>query len=209
MNYELRITNKTQKEKKAHFITQSKSSERAFTLVELLVSVAIFTLITTVAVFNNAQFNGNVILTNLAYEVALSVRQAQVYGTTVKQSSSNTFDAGYGINFDTVTPAAYILFEDKPTPDKTYNAGEAIETYILRKGNTISKIGLSNGGPCSSSTSVDISFIRPNPDAFIRKDGTFYTKAEICVSSPGGNKRKVVIESTGQISVATAGSECN
>ena len=176
-----------------------------FTLVELLVSVAIFTLITTTAVFNNAQFNGNVLLTNLAYEVALSVRQAQFYGITVKQSSTNTFDAGYGIHFDTATPAAYILFEDKPTPDKTYTANEALETYTLRKGNTISKVCVTNvSRTClSPGSTVDITFIRPNPDAYIRYQGSFYSQAEICVSSPLGNKRKVVVESTGQISVAT------
>lgn len=184
-------------------------SQSGFTLVELLVSVGIFTLITTVAVFNNAQFNGNVVLSNLAYEVALSVRQAQFYGIVVKQSSTNTFDAGYGINFNTATPASYILFEDKPTPNKVYDAGEALETYVMRKGNFISKICLSQSGSCSSYSSVDISFIRPNPDAFIRNAGTNYSKAEICVSSPSGNKRKVIVESTGQISVAVADSVCN
>jgi len=186
-----------------------KASSGAFTLVELLVSVAIFTLITTTAVFNNAQFNGNVILTNLAYEVALSVRQAQFYGITVKQSSTNTFDAGYGINFNIATPAAYILFEDKPTPNKVYDAGESLETFNLRKGNFISKICLTQTTTCSSASSVDISFVRPNPDAYIRSAGTFYSKAEICVSSPLGNKRKVIIESTGQISVGTADSACD
>lgn len=183
-------------------INEKCQTSGAFTLVELLVSVAIFTLITTVAVFNNAQFNGNVILSNLAYEVALSVRQAQFYGITVKQSSTNTFDAGYGMNFNIATPSSYILFEDKPTPNKIYDAGEALETYMLRKGNLISRICLSQGGTCSSYPSVDISFVRPNPDAFIKYAGSTYSKAEICVSSPSGNKRKVVVESTGQISVA-------
>lgn len=184
-------------------------SQSGFTLVELLVSVGIFTLITTAAVFNNAQFNGNVVLSNLAYEVALSVRQAQFYGITVKQSSTNTFDAGYGISFNVSTPTSYLLFEDKPTPNKTYDAGEALETYVMRKGNFISKICLSQSGACSSYPSVDISFVRPNPEAYIRHAGSFYSKAEICVSSPGGNKRKVVVESTGQISVATADVACN
>ena len=186
-----------------------RQSQNGFTLVELLVSVAIFTMITTTAVFNNAQFNGNVLLTNLAYEVALSVRQAQFYGITVKQSSTNTFDAGYGINFNTATPSSYILFEDKSTPNKVYDSGEALETFVFRKGNYISKICLSQTTTCSSATSVDISFIRPNPDAYIRSAGVFYAKADICVSSPLGNKRKVVIESTGQISVAAVDSACD
>lgn len=185
------------------------SSLGAFTLVELLVSVAIFTLITTTAVFNNAQFNGNVILTNLAYEIALSVRQAQFYGITVKQSSASAFDSGYGIHFNMSTPTNYLLFEDRPTPNKTYDVGEAIETYMLRKGNSISKICLTQSSSCQSVQSVDISFVRPNPDAFIRSGGSSYSKAEVCLSSPLGNKRKIIVESTGQISVAASDSACD
>ena len=59
-----------------------------FTLIELLVSIAIFIIITSVAVWNNSQFNSTILLTDLGYEIALSVRQAQVYGITVKAPAS-------------------------------------------------------------------------------------------------------------------------
>src|SRR6185369_828665 len=107
-----------------------RKQEQGFTLVELLISIAIFTMITSVAVFNHAEFNGSVLLTNLAYEIALSVRQAQVYGTTVKQSSDiNTvrFDSGYGVHFNTAAPTTYTLFEDKFPPNHVYDATEDVE----------------------------------------------------------------------------------
>jgi prepilin-type N-terminal cleavage/methylation domain-containing protein len=190
-------------------------TSRGFTLVELLVSIGIFTLITTMAVVNHTQFNGSVLLTNLAYEIGLSVREAQVYGITVRQSGANPikFDSGYGIHFDLGTSnTMYTLFEDvKPAggvADHVYSEGTdgaGIQIFRIQKGNRISKICVRNN--CSSSTDfenrVDISFIRPNPDAYIRAAGNSspLNFAQICIASPGGSVRKVMVESTGQISV--------
>lgn len=188
--------------------------KKGFTLVELLVSIAIFTIITSVAVLNHSSFNSSVLLTNLAYEIALSVRQAQFYGIVVKQSSTGSFDAGYGIHFDLgSSPSSYVLFEDRAPQDHLYNTGEAIETYKIQKGNTIGKIVLTTASGTSSQSVVDISFIRPNPDTFIRYGAltsNIASRAEVCVFSPGGtNKRKIIIEATGQISVSTDTTVCN
>jgi competence protein ComGC len=180
-----------------------------FTLVELLVSIGIFMLITTMAVVNHSQFNSSVLLTNLAYEVGLSIRQAQVYGITVKhsESSSSKFDSGYGIHFDlTADPKSYTLFEDyKPTGGSVshdYGAGDAdVEKFHIQKGNSIS--GIYIDGNNTRVMNVDITFIRPNPDAYIivSGDSARHAKAEICVKSPQGTARKVTVENTGQISV--------
>lgn len=178
-----------------------------FTLVELLVSIGIFMLITTMAVVNHTQFNSSVLLTNLAYEVGLSIRQAQVYGITVKQTDAAKFESGYGIHFDLLEdPKSYILFEDYKSAtieaSHTYDTVDSdIETFRIQKGNRISGIYI-DGDPDSQSE-VDITFIRPNPDAFIKfsDDNSLHKKAEICLKSPQGTARKVVVENTGQISV--------
>jgi prepilin-type N-terminal cleavage/methylation domain-containing protein len=200
---------------------ESGQSQKGFTLVELLVSLAIFTVITTLAVVNNAQFNSSILLTNLAYEIGLSVRQAQFYGIAVRRSSTSAFDAGYGVHFDLADPRTYYLFEDR-TIDHICDATECaasnlVESFKLNKGNYISKICVngSSGLTCTGSggfQKVDISFIRPNPDAFITRNSVTgnYTTAEICVASPTGTKRRVIVESTGQISVSTdPGANCN
>ncbi|HVT74868.1 MAG TPA: prepilin-type N-terminal cleavage/methylation domain-containing protein [Candidatus Paceibacterota bacterium] len=180
-------------------------SQSGFTLVELLVSIAIFTVITTVAVFNHAQFNGSVLLTNLAYEVALSIRQAQYYGISVKQNSSQTFDSGYGVDFNTAAATSYSIFEDKTGGSaKIYDGSDVVvKAYSIAKGNKISRICVD--GDCTKNV-VDISFIRPEPDAFITANSAtspYYGKAEICMQAPQGLKRKITVESTGQISVGT------
>lgn len=192
---------------------------QGFTLVELLVSIAIFTVVTTVAVFNHSQFNSGVLITNLAYEIALTVRQAQFYGITVRQGSSSNFDSGYGLHFDTSSPTSYILFEDKPPLNHVYSSGEAVESFALQKGNKISKICVRNN--CTSSgdfaSVVDVSFMRPNPDTFITTGGTdscgsqdYCSQAILCVTSPAGTHRRLVIEYTGQIYVSAEGTSiCN
>ncbi len=176
---------------------------KGFTLVELLVSIAIFTVITSMAVYSHAQFNGSVLLTNLAYEIGLSVRQAQFYGISVRQNASSGFDSGYGVHFDLSTPTSYILFEDKTGGSAHIRDGSDtdLQTFTIAKGNKVSRICID--GTCGA-TILDLTFIRPNPDAFIAVGGvtgSYKGKAEICISSPQGSKRKVIVESTGQISV--------
>ncbi len=199
---------------RAH-VQEGRKTQKGFTLVELLVSLGIFTVITTIAVVNNNQFNSSILLTNLAYEVGLSVRQAQFYGIAVRKNAADNFNAGYGIHFDLADPRVYYLFEDKPAIDHICGPGECdlnnfVESFRLNKGNYISRICLTNSGApeCTDTggfQKVDISFVRPNPDAFITKNSVSgnYIKAEICVASPAGTRRRVIVESTGQIAVST------
>ncbi len=206
--------------------SRTQSSSRGFTLVELLVSIGIFTLITTVSVFSYADFNSNVLLTNLAYEVALSVRQAQFYGITVKQSvSAENFDSGYGVHL-TKNAMSYTLFEDGKgsgslnhvyEEDADPDNDEALETYSVQKGNFISKLCTKGSGSLDCTlTSLDLSFVRPNPETYVAFStdagqallDLTKTTSIICVASPRGTLRKVTVESTGQISVSTTASEC-
>ena len=194
--------------------SSSNSTDRGFTLVELLVSIAIFTVITTVSVFSNSQFNGGILLTNLAYEMALTIRQAQFYGITVRQGGLGDFDSGYGVSINLNNPTSYVLFEDK-NRNRVFNTNEELEIFTIQRGNRIAKICVR--GDCTQSShfenSVDISFIRPNPDTYITVAGTgscgtsgaLCPKADICISSPGGNYRRIVVERTGQIYVKTDG----
>jgi prepilin-type N-terminal cleavage/methylation domain-containing protein len=203
--------------------SRTQSSSQGFTLVELLVSIGIFTLITTISVFSYSDFNSNVLLTNLAYEIALSVRQAQFYGITVKQSTSVTapnFDSGYGVHF-TKNALSYTLFEDGKdgySLDHSYAEGEAVDTYSIQKGNFISRLCTrgSSSFDCTLA-SLDLSFVRPNPETYVALSGSVgspslldptKTTSIVCVSSPKGTVRKVTVESTGQISVSTDAPEC-
>jgi prepilin-type N-terminal cleavage/methylation domain-containing protein len=79
----------------------ARNNNRGFTLIEMLVSIAIFIIVTAVVLAGYRKFGQNVLTTNLAYEIALSIREAQVYGMSVKETASGSlkYTAGYGVDF--------------------------------------------------------------------------------------------------------------
>src|SRR3989344_6228445 len=97
----------------AHRLSLSKGwrrftrSSTGFTLIELLVVTAIIVIVTSLVLINNNRFGGTVLLQNLAYDMAPSVREAQVYGISVL-SFGGEFDFGYGMHF-TANSQTYVL----------------------------------------------------------------------------------------------------
>jgi len=186
-----------------------------FTLIELLVVCAIIIVVTGLILIDNNKFGGEVILENLAYDVALSVRQAQVYGIAVNRFGSNTFTAGYGIHFASASPSTYVLFADlkgNGMYDPSYSPSELVQTINLTQGYAITNLcatpASSNTETCGLS-SLDILFKRPEPDAYISQNGisaitspaALQQEARILLISPKGQIVPVEVDATGQISV--------
>lgn len=186
-------------------------TRRGFTLIELLVVMGIFLVITGTVLANHSKFNSSVLLGSLAYNIALSVREAQVYGLSVQTYHAN-FQVGYGIDLSAANPNQYVLFADV-NADKRYEPGtdSVIQTYAVGGGHTIQKFCGSNASgatQCSTDSTpidrLDIVFFRPNPDAYISSANPgYYSSAAITVASGSGESRTVTVYSTGQISVAT------
>jgi prepilin-type N-terminal cleavage/methylation domain-containing protein len=84
---------------------------RGFTIIEMIVVLAIVVLLTAVVVTGQNDFNKTLILTDTAYTVALSVRQAQTYGLS-SRSYSGTSNAAYGIHIASTSPKGYQMFAD-------------------------------------------------------------------------------------------------
>ena len=198
----------------AAFIQRPKlikpKAQKGFSLVELLVSIAIFTVITSVILAKHSQFSGTLLLENLAYDIALSIRKAQVFGLSVREFTvgSSEFNVGYGIHLDSSDNESYIFLADRDRDEAYGGITEIIETFTLRRGNFISEFCgiLSNGvEKCSGSdiTFLDIIFERPNPEAIIKSSisADEYTSARITVSSSQGITWNVNTVVTGQISV--------
>jgi type II secretory pathway pseudopilin PulG len=194
-----------------------------FTMIEMVVSVGIFVVMTTLVLANYQKFLSTISLSTLASEIAVSVRQAQVYGQNVREfgSGSNIFPP-YGIFFDGTIGNSFIFFVDILDEDKRY-AGvpcDAVGTECLEKFNIQSRANIvslcgnvkTDGKTINDITaecglsSLDIAFTRPNPEASIIGvlDGTakVYSDAEIVIGAPGDTTQKtVVVWSSGQISV--------
>lgn len=181
---------------------------RGFTLVEMLVVMSIFALISGIVLANHSRFNGTVLLGSLAYDVALSVREAQVFGVSVRQFNS-AFNLGYGIRF--ADADSYILFADEDQNKEYDDTDSIIRTYNLQNGFTVSSFcGITAQGtshcstdPSDPITHLAVVFLRPDPDAFMtsNKVGVSYSRATVTIVSPAGDTRTVEVASTGQISV--------
>jgi prepilin-type N-terminal cleavage/methylation domain-containing protein len=202
--------------------------QKGITLIEMMVAVGIFSIISAVVLFNYANFNSNLLVTNLAYEIALSIRQAQVYGLSVKQQvgESDSTKYAYGVYFsvdagNTEREDSFTLYADAVSNNRydgegytgectgTESAdGDICMNRLTMRGNTrIINYCVSGGGTsCSTKDEggVSILFQRPNPVAFIYEDGEDEPNNRVEITIGAGNtekQKKVVVERTGQISV--------
>ncbi|TSD03516.1 MAG: hypothetical protein Athens071416_197 [Parcubacteria group bacterium Athens0714_16] len=178
-----------------------------FTIVELIVTTGIFALITSMMLVRDAKFNSEVKLGNLTYEVALAVRQAQIFGTGVKEYGSSNFNVGYGVHFDTANNKSFVLFADVNKNNAYDGTSEIVEIVNMIGSNFISKFcvfSLSGNETCSDGGSkLDIIFKRPNHNAIIMSDITLgqNESVRIYISSTDGEEKSVLIKFVGQISV--------
>lgn len=190
---------------------------RGMSLIELLVVVTIVTLITGAVLVKHGTFNSTTLLNNLSYDIALSIRQAQAYGISVRSVGGTNFNAAYGVSFDPTRPDSYVLFQDLgASPNNAYDHdgdvddtddAEFVERYTLRRGHTISKFcRVGSSSVCSGAglTVLNIVFRRPNPDAIV--NGSPSSGACISVTdATGAAQRTVTVLTTGQISIANPG----
>lgn len=173
------------------------SRSRAFTLIELVVTVGIFAIISTVIITRNSQFDEEIFLSDMAYDVALSVRRAQSYGINV-HGSAGSFDHPYGIYFTNAT-TTYKFFVDTDDDGFYDDPDELIETYTLGRGTSIGPLcDPASKTPCDLEN-LTVIFRRPEPDAIIQQ-GTL-SRAVVGINAPRGGQRYVYIESTGQFSI--------
>jgi prepilin-type N-terminal cleavage/methylation domain-containing protein len=195
-----------------------KSGARGFTLIEMLVVIGIITIVSALVLANNNKFGGRIQLQNLAYDIGLAIREAQVYGISVQRFNNTTsFAPAYGMYFTTNSPTTYLLFGDN-TPNGVYDigAGELVEQTTIRSGYTIDQLYATPPGESERAvTTLNITFRRPDPDAYISREGdTFsfdangdYTSgnlnesARIIVRSPRGDLEEIRVSINGQISV--------
>jgi prepilin-type N-terminal cleavage/methylation domain-containing protein len=189
-----------------------KKRNKGFTLMELITVVGIFAIITTVVMIKFSTFNNKILTTNLAYDIALSIREAQTFGVNVRGfDTGNTvvFDYAYGVHFNESSDTTYTFFIDLNGNGKFESNNETVDVFTLRGGHRIERLCRTTGASvtsCSDTTpsfnDLYITFKRPEPDAVIKSNGsTLYQSASIRVTSPQGIDREIQVHSTGQISI--------
>lgn len=193
--------------------------KKGFTLIELMVTVTIMMIMTAVVLFNYNQFNENTLLSGFAYDLSLTIRQAQVYGVATRQGvgdqsakidvnnfGGNKFSSAYGVHFDSETNPPLRLFADLNT-SYTFDSNEELQSYFFQRDIKIESLCVKTESPLNCTyTKLDILFKRPNPEAIITTDSGSIVEspsyAKIVLRDGDGDVRKTVtVYSTGQISV--------
>jgi prepilin-type N-terminal cleavage/methylation domain-containing protein len=189
---------------------------KGFTLVELMVTVGIFALMTGLLLAKYGTFNQSIILTNLAYDIALTIRNAQSYGLNVKSATRSGYDFNYpfGVHFALGQNFTFFAdsYSDNPNgPNYAFDSGLGKDILIsattIKGGSTITSICAGNDeADCDTNagsiTKLDIVFERPNPNAIIMTNVGFNKPyAKITLKASDGSTKKVVIRRTGQIAV--------
>ncbi len=214
-----------------HFLKNKKRAglKKGFTLIELMVTIVIFVLLTTVVLFTQGGFNNSILLNNLVYDMSLTIRQTQVYGSGVQESIHTSSFPSYGVYFspsnlgndsfmvfsvpDTITAWPYFDISNNNTSFQcTINDLQCIQKYNVKNGFFISQICVGdNETDCKNNilgpaNDLYIIFKRPSPNALIYTDaGGNTTKAQnyakITVSSADGATSSIVVTGLGQIYV--------
>ncbi len=183
-----------------------------FTLIELMVTVGIFVFMTALLLAKYNSYYSGTIFKNQAYDVAITLRQAQSFGISVKadpgQIDNPRFDAAYGVKFPGTNVTGFELRAYGGTPPN-FVEGALEKDYKLKYGAYFSQLILTQDGSSNPAyaDSAFVVFQRPNPEAIIcaRVNGTLtcnaYKYLELVMKSQDNKTKSIKINSSGQISI--------
>jgi len=189
----------------------NKKKRKGFTIVELVVVIALMVVLTSTVLLRQRSFQNTVLLKNTAYELALSIRETQVYGVGVRRDPLDVVSGRYGVHIDLNTLAPVIYADNNE--NNMYESDEQRRINDFEEPFSIVNIcvtPVSGGEECADSTpsivGLEILFVRPDPDAYlyvVRAGGIVeeVLKARIFVGVPSGAEVGVIISKTGQIAV--------
>jgi len=157
-------------------------AQAGMTIMELIVVLAIFAVLSVVVIFNYNTFQSKVDITNLANDIALQVVGAQRFalaGLLPTQSYPTGWKPAYGVFFSTTATLGadnkdFISFVDLNNNNLfDTSPSELLSTYTITKNDYISNINVycpSPAGSCvaGSIQNLTVTFTRPNSVA------TFY-----------------------------------
>lgn len=186
---------------------------KGFTIVEMIVVVAIFALVSVVVFANYTTISTSATVTSTSQDIALSIRKAQQYalGFRSPQIQNQTdslggFGVRFGGNLTSTDSKQFILFADfnetasMGSNDHVYTGtscgtltkgNECLEQLSITTSDKISSVCMSTNGTSSSSSNnclsstqvLNISFTRPYPDAYF----CYQTNGGSCTTTLSNN----------------------
>lgn len=192
---------------------KSYKLNKGMTYVELIVVLSIFSVMTSIVLFNYNGFQSKIDIRVLANDIALKIVEAQKAAVSGKLPPSYPADwkPSYGVSFNkSNTPDTddiplnekFIYFVDL-TSDNTFFPPcfgnlECLNSINITKGNFIEKIEVVRlNGVSNDFNNLVVSFTRPNSGAIIKSGpfsvGNDVDYVKITISSPGTDQIKSYI----------------
>ncbi|MFZ5363974.1 MAG: pilus assembly FimT family protein [Patescibacteria group bacterium] len=134
--------------------------KKGFTIIELLVSLSIFIIVTAMVVTNFRGGNRSDELKIAAETIASSLRRVQNMALAGELVDGISPPGGYGIYFNLGNPGQYLIFADKDG-DLAYDVGEVLADGAIDLADNIT---LENILPAAASTII---FKPPKPTIYI------------------------------------------
>jgi prepilin-type N-terminal cleavage/methylation domain-containing protein len=149
---------------KSHTHVTFSGPRSGFGLMELMVSVSIILVVTSIIIARQNSFNGAVLLRSQAYEVALTAREVQLNAVSAT-SISGDFRELLGLHFDTNNDAVVRVFKDSVGGNGLYTSGEEFGKQGVLDDRFEVRSVRSVSGRAIVGTAVSVVFERPNFDA--------------------------------------------
>jgi len=159
---------------------------RGFTLIEVMVVLAIIMVIMGIVVFNTGTERQGSALLRSAQTVSLNLRRAENYALSSKTFKNNPdVPWGWGAHFSGAGSTNYIIFADLNN-NQIYDSGEDFETAYFENGVSLNTVNIS-----------DVVFIPPSPTVIFTPG---QNSASINLINQNSETRIIVINKTGFIS---------
>ncbi|MDP3772384.1 MAG: prepilin-type N-terminal cleavage/methylation domain-containing protein [bacterium] len=177
-----------------------------FTLAEMLVVIAIITLLSVSTVANFTSLGNAAVLERSARELGLAIRKAQnaALAVSVFTQTGATPPPAVGIRV-TVGGGSYLYFGDKNGDGKYDPCCEFIAQTTFERSVKVSRIIDASGAPLAPGTTIGIVFSAPEAviNFYPGGGGTALpdAKMDIELKAPSGQVRTVSVHDTGQITV--------
>lgn len=181
------------------------------TYVELIVVLSIFSVTTSIVLFNYGGFQAKVDIKVLANDIALKIVEAQksAVAGVWNAAALPTWKPSYGVNFDS-SPGnnqKFIYFADLNN-NSLYEdvgcAGECLSQINITKYNSVSELAVFGGGCPATVTNLNIVFKRPDSGAIITSSPALacsVSYVQITITSPKSVSAKLKIYPSGRIQI--------
>ena len=178
------------------------SYSTGFTMLEMMVVMAIVLALTAIVIMYIPQFRDRSGLDLIAQEIAITVRQAQVYASGGKvQTAGTTIKPSYGVYFEQGADE-FFLFTNSDS-NEGYQPDTEEEQKFELHGIVISQICVWDGTLDCTKNDLTVTYTRPQLSARICSDGDCgYSLAKIIIRTERSAKEKsITVHKNGQISV--------